>query len=43
MQTYAEPMYAETVSFQERQGFVKADFVAAQIAASSKLRHGPRS
>lgn len=43
MQTYAELMHAETVAFQERQGFVKADFVATQIAASRKLPHGPRA
>ena len=43
MQTYGELMQAETVSFQERQGFVKAEFVVAQIAASGKLPHGPRA
>lgn len=43
MQTYAELMHAETVAFQERQGFAKADYVAIQIAASGKLPHGPRA
>jgi len=42
MQTYAELMGAETIAFQERHGFVQADFVALQLAASGKLPHGPR-
>jgi tetratricopeptide (TPR) repeat protein len=43
MQTYAELMQAETVAFQERHGFVKAEFLAAQIAASARLPDGPRA
>lgn len=43
MQTYGELMHAETVSFQEREGFVRLDYVTEQIAASGKLPNGPRA
>ena len=43
MQTYGELMHAETISFQEREGFVRLDYVAEQIAASGKLPNGPRA
>ncbi|KQW54166.1 tetratricopeptide repeat protein [Variovorax sp. Root411] len=43
MQTYAELMGAETIAFQERLGFVQADFVAFQLAVSGRLLNGPRS
>jgi tetratricopeptide (TPR) repeat protein len=42
MQTYAELMSAETVSFQERYGFEPAAFIARQIAVSARLPHGSR-
>jgi tetratricopeptide (TPR) repeat protein len=42
MQTYAELMSAETVSFQERYAFEPAAFIARQIAASAKLPQGSR-
>jgi hypothetical protein len=40
MQTYAELMSAETVSFQERYDFQPAAFIARQIDVSAKLAHG---
>lgn len=42
MQTYAELMSAETVSFQERYGFDQAAFIARQIDVSAQLAHGGR-
>lgn len=42
MQTYAELMSAETVSFQERYGFDQAGFIARQIAVSAQLADGGR-
>ncbi|MDN2709425.1 tetratricopeptide repeat protein [Janthinobacterium sp. SUN118] len=42
MQTYAELMSAETVSFRERHGFDTAAFIARQIAVSAKLPDGSR-
>ncbi|MGK5038491.1 tetratricopeptide repeat protein [Janthinobacterium sp. LB3P118] len=42
MQTYAELMSAETVSFQERYAFEPAAFIAQQIAVSAKLAQGSR-
>ena len=42
MQTYAELMSAETVSFQERYGFDQAAFIARQIAVSAQLAPGGR-
>ncbi|WP_219114122.1 tetratricopeptide repeat protein [Janthinobacterium sp. UMAB-56] len=42
MQTYAELMSAETVSFQERYAFEPTAFLARQIAVSAKLPHGSR-
>jgi tetratricopeptide (TPR) repeat protein len=42
MQTYAELMSAETVSFQERYAFEPAAFIARQIAVSAKLPQGSR-
>lgn len=42
MQTYAELMFAETVSFQERYGFDAAAFIARQIAVGARLAHGGR-
>ena len=42
MQTYAELMSAETVSFQERYAFDPAAFIARQIAISAGLPHGSR-
>lgn len=42
MQTYAELMSAETVSFQERYAFEPAAFLARQIAVSAKLPQGCR-
>ncbi|MDX8121402.1 tetratricopeptide repeat protein [Janthinobacterium sp. GMG2] len=42
MQTYAELMSAETVSFQERYAFDPAAFIARQIAVSAMLPHGSR-
>lgn len=42
MQTYAELMSAETVSFQERYGFDLAAFIARQIAVSTQLADGGR-
>ena len=42
MQTYAELMSAETVSFQERYDFQPAAFIARQIEVSAKLAHGSR-
>lgn len=42
MQTYAELMGAETVSFQERHGFDARAFAARQIAVSARLPHGSR-
>ncbi len=43
MQTYGELLHGETISFQEREGFVTADHVGAQISASGSLPQGPRS
>ncbi|MNN67188.1 hypothetical protein D3C81_1828080 [compost metagenome] len=42
MQTYAELMSAETVSFQERYAFDPAAFIAWQIAVSAGLPQGSR-
>jgi tetratricopeptide (TPR) repeat protein len=42
MQTYAELMSAETVSFQERYAFAPAAFIARQIAVSAQLPNGSR-
>ena len=42
MQTYAELMSAETVSFQERYAFDAAAFIARQIAVSAGLPQGSR-
>ena len=42
MQTYAELMSAETVSFQERYGFDQAAFIARQINVSAQLAQGGR-
>ncbi|MFZ6757875.1 hypothetical protein ACO0K9_11760 [Undibacterium sp. Ji50W] len=42
MQTYAELMSSETVSFQERYSFEAKTFFAWQIDVSSRLPHGPR-
>lgn len=42
MQTYAELMSAETVSFQERYAFAPAAFLARQIAVSAQLPQGSR-
>jgi hypothetical protein len=42
MQTYAELMSAETVSFQERYAFEPAAFIARQIAVSARLPQGSR-
>lgn len=42
MQTYAELMSAETVSFQERYGFDQAAFIARQIAVGTQLAEGGR-
>ncbi len=42
MQTYAELMSAETVSFQERHAFAPAAFIARQIAVSAMLPQGSR-
>ncbi|AYM77291.1 hypothetical protein D9M09_16925 [Janthinobacterium agaricidamnosum] len=42
MQTYAELMSAETVSFQERYAFEPAAFIARQIAVSAQLPNGSR-
>lgn len=42
MQTYAELMCCETISFQERYGFEPKAFAAWQVEVSSKLPHGPR-
>ena len=42
MQTYAELMSAETISFQERYDFEPAAFIARQIAVSARLPHGSR-
>ena len=42
MQTYAELMSAETVSFQERYGFHAAAFIARQIEAGAQLAPGGR-
>ncbi|OBV38485.1 tetratricopeptide repeat protein [Janthinobacterium psychrotolerans] len=42
MQTYAELMSAETVSFQERYGFDQDAFIARQIALSAQLAEGGR-
>ncbi|MED5613487.1 tetratricopeptide repeat protein [Janthinobacterium sp. P210005] len=42
MQTYAELMSAETVSFQERHAFEPAAFIARQIAVSALLPQGSR-
>ena len=43
MQTYAELMSAETVSFQERHAFDATAFIGRQIAVSAKLPHGGRA
>ena len=42
MQTYAELMSAETVSFQERYAFEPAAFIARQIDVSAQLANGSR-
>ena len=42
MQTYAELMSAETVSFQERYGFDQAAFIARQIEVGARLAPGGR-
>lgn len=42
MQTYAELMSAETVSFQERYAFEPAAFIARQIDVSATLPNGSR-
>ncbi|MDO8072036.1 tetratricopeptide repeat protein [Janthinobacterium sp. SUN176] len=42
MQTYAELMSAETVSFQERHAFEPAAFIARQLAVSVMLPQGSR-
>ena len=42
MQTYAELMSAETVSFQERYAFDPAAYIARQIAVSAMLPQGSR-
>lgn len=42
MQTYAELMSAETISFQQRYGFEPAAFIARQIAVSARFPHGSR-
>ena len=42
MQTYAELMSAETVSFQQRYDFDPAAFIARQIAVSAQLAEGGR-
>ena len=42
MQTYAELMGAETVSFLERYGYDAATFLARQIAVSAQLAEGGR-
>ncbi|KAB8065034.1 tetratricopeptide repeat protein [Janthinobacterium violaceinigrum] len=42
MQTYAELMSAETVSFQERHAFDPAAFIARQLAVSAALPQGSR-
>ncbi|WFR77965.1 hypothetical protein P9875_19890 [Janthinobacterium rivuli] len=42
MQTYAELMSAETVSFQERYGFDATAFIGRQIAVSAMLPQGSR-
>ena len=42
MQTYAELMSAETVSFQERYEFDQTAFIARQIAVSAQLAQGGR-
>ena len=42
MQTYAELMSAETVSFRERYGFDQAAFIARQIAVGAQLAPGGR-
>ena len=42
MQTYAELMSAETVSFQERYEFDQTAFIARQIAVSAQLGTGSR-
>ncbi|PKB21025.1 tetratricopeptide repeat protein [Janthinobacterium sp. 64] len=42
MQTYAELMSAETVSFQERYAFEPAAYIARQIAVSAQLPQGSR-
>lgn len=42
MQTYAELMSAETVSFQERHAFAPAAFIARQRAVSAMLPQGSR-
>ncbi len=43
MQTYAELMSAETVSFRERYGFIPDAFIAWQIETSSKHATGSRA
>jgi tetratricopeptide (TPR) repeat protein len=42
MQTYAQLMYRETVSFQERHDFKRAEFIGWQLEISGNLPHGPR-
>lgn len=42
MQTYAERMSAETVSFQQCHDFDQAAFIARQIAVSAQLADGGR-
>jgi len=43
MQTYAQLMHAETLSFQERNGFERDGFVRWQEQVSHQLPHGPRA
>ncbi|UWE14942.1 SMI1/KNR4 family protein [Herbaspirillum huttiense] len=43
MQTYAELMWRETVSFRERYGFIAAEFIAWQIEVGEKYAMGSRS
>jgi hypothetical protein len=43
MQSYAELISAETVSFQERYGFDKSAHRQRQMALSERLPDGPRA
>ena len=42
MQTYAELISAETLSFRERYGYNQAAFIARQIAVGAQLAPGGR-